>query len=75
MIGKSKIQISIVIYHSFMRPRPGLFPGMRRGGRGGRGGRLDPYLLMLVLQLANRIQRLERKPPVTLGLMGRYHDR
>lgn len=39
-----------------------------RRHRGQRGG-IDPYVMMLALQLVQRIQRLERKPPVTLSLM------
>lgn len=41
--------------------------GMNRGRRGGnqRGG----YLMLMLLQLGSRVQRLERKPPVTLALM------
>ena len=40
--------------------------GRRGGGRGGGG---NFYFMMLVMQLLGRIQRLERKPPITLGLM------
>ena len=38
----------------------------RRGRHGGRG---DPFVLVLLLQLAARVQRLDRKPPVTVALM------
>jgi hypothetical protein len=47
-------------------------PNLGRRGRGvGRNGQGIALMLMLVQQ----IQRLERKPPVTLGLMGKPQPR
>ncbi|RHY74268.1 hypothetical protein DYB30_009293 [Aphanomyces astaci] len=49
------------------------FANMPRHPRG-RGQRNDGMLLMLAMQLLGQIQQLERKPPVTLALMGNdYH--
>ncbi|ETV80899.1 hypothetical protein, variant 1 [Aphanomyces astaci] len=45
------------------------FANMPRHPRG-RGQRNDGMLLMLAMQLLGQIQQLERKPPVTLALMG-----
>jgi len=43
--------------------------GFGGGGGGGRRNRNNGYLMFMLLQLGSRIQRLERKPPITLGLM------
>jgi membrane associated rhomboid family serine protease len=44
---------------------------MRRGFVNRRGGgRNNGFLILMLMQLGQRIQRLERKPPVTLALMG-----
>ncbi|RQM29076.1 hypothetical protein B5M09_002003 [Aphanomyces astaci] len=48
------------------------FANMPRHPRG-RGQRNDGMLLMLAMQLLGQIQQLERKPPVTLALMGNHY--
>ena len=40
----------------------------RRQGRRGGGNR--GYLMFMLLQLFSQVQRLERKPPATLAMMG-----
>ena len=42
----------------------------RRGGRGRRNNRGNGFLMLMLMQLGQRVHRLERKPPVTLALMG-----
>ncbi len=44
------------------------FPG---GQYGGNGGRNNGMIFILAMQLVAQIQQLERKPPVTLALMGK----
>ena len=44
-----------------------MFGGTRRRGRRGGGG---GYLMFMLLQLFAQVQRLERKPPATLAMMG-----
>ncbi len=46
-----------------------MFGGMRRR-RGGRRGGGNGYLMFMLLQLGAQVQRLERKPPATLAMMG-----
>ena len=49
----------------------GGMPGM--GGMGGRGrrnqGGVNPWFVMMAIQLWQQIDRLEHKPPITLGIM------
>ncbi|KAH9126580.1 hypothetical protein LEN26_001404 [Aphanomyces euteiches] len=46
------------------------FVNIPRGRNAGGRGRNDGLLLVLLMQLYGQIQQLERKPPVTLALMG-----
>ena len=39
------------------------------GGRGGRRGGLNPWFIMMAVQLYQQIERLPVKPPVTLAVM------
>ena len=41
----------------------------QRRDRRTQGGRVDPWIMILAMQLAGRIARMERKPPVTLMIM------
>ena len=49
----------------------GMMGGMGGGGRGrGRGNGMNPWFVMMAIQLWQQIDRLPVKPPVTLAIMG-----